>query len=304
VLAAAIAPLALTLVVAAVDVTARPADTRCPRPGALALALDGRVPEQADGWNVRYRVEARGAGTAENRVWLELRDVRGDLRLRRELAIADDGCDAAAEAIALIVGRFFREVSWTGAVPLPDMERKTEVEPPPAPVPAGPPWELEAGVALRREVSLTPGLALSVRLPVAERWRLAGGLVLQPPLTRNVEDGHVDLWSLPARVSVRRFVSGGPLTFDGGPLVTAGVHWSIPSGVTGDRRARVFLAAGGVCSARWALAARWSFALDFSAEVLLVAPTLHVVAVGMDVAPIWTPHRIQLAATAGIARAF
>jgi hypothetical protein len=139
---------------------------------------------------------------------------------------------------------------------------------------------------------------------VAERWRLVGGLVFQPPLTRDIEDGHVDLWSLPARVSLRRFVAGGPLTFDGGPLVTAGVRWSVPSGVTGDQRARPFLAAGGVCAARWALAPRWTFALDFSAEVLLLAPTLHVVAVGMDVAPIWTPHRIQLAATAGIARAF
>jgi hypothetical protein len=115
------------------------------------MALDGRVPDQANGWSVRYRVEARGAGTAENRVWLELRDGQGDLRLRRELAIADDGCEAAADAIALIVGRFFREVSWTGAVPLPDMERKTEPEPePPPPVPTGPPWELEAGLALRR----------------------------------------------------------------------------------------------------------------------------------------------------------
>jgi hypothetical protein len=143
-----------------------------------------------------------------------------------------------------------------------------------------------------------------VRLPVAVRWRLVGGVILQPPVRRNVEAGHVDLWSVPARVSMRRFVAEGPLAIEGGPQVTAGVQWSVPSGVTGDQRARLFLAAGAVCAARWALAPRWTFALDFSAEVLLVAPTLHVVAVGMDVVPLWTPHRIQLAATAGIARAF
>src|SRR4029079_14433272 len=79
-LAALLVPALLS---SAIEVTARPEDTRCPRRPALAASLEGRVPEQAAGWTVRYRVESRAVTTGENRVWLELRDDQGELRLRR-----------------------------------------------------------------------------------------------------------------------------------------------------------------------------------------------------------------------------
>jgi hypothetical protein len=296
-----LAALVLASLSAAVDVTARPEDTRCPRPQSLTAALEGRVPAQAARWSVRYRVEAPAAGSSERRVWLELRDQQGDLRLRRELAIAEDQCDAAADAIALIVARQFREVSWTGAVPLPDMERKAE--PPPAPVRRGPPWEVELGLSLRRESKLMPGLALAVRAPVAEKWRLVGGLVLQLPLSQSVDGGSVSLWSLPARASLRRLVASGSLAFDGGPQVTAAYERASRALPADNTASRLFLSAGAVCSARWALAPAWALALDFAAEVLVLAPALLAETPGGDV-PVWTPHRVQLAATANVARSF
>lgn len=297
-----LAALVLASLSAAVDVTARPEDTRCPRPQALSAALAGRVPAQATRWSVRYRVEAPAAGTSERRVWLELRDQQGDLRLRRELAIAEDQCDAAADAIALIVARSFREVSWTGAVPLPDMERKAE--PPPPPVRRGPPWEVELGLSLRRESMLIPGVALAVRAPVAARWRLVGGLVLQLPLSQAVDGGSVSFWGLPARASLRRLVASGPLAFDGGPQVTVAYERASRPGPADNAASRLFLSAGAVCSARWALAPAWALALDFAAEVLVVAPAFHAETASAGVTTVWAPHRIQLAATANVARSF
>jgi hypothetical protein len=293
--------LVLASLSAAVEVTARPEDTRCPARLSLAAALDGRVPAQATRWSVRYRVEAPAAGATERRVWLELRDGLGDLRLRRELAIAPDQCDAAADAIALIVARYFREVSWTGAVPLPDMERKAE--PPPPPPRSGPPWELELGLSLRRETRLVPGLAWAARVPVGERWRLVGGFVLQLPQSQSVEQESVGLWGLPVRASLRRFVASGALAFDGGPQVTAAYERASRSGPTDTWASRLLVAAGAVCSGRWAVAPAWALAIDFSVEVGLFAPEFRA-STAQGTVPVWTPHRIQLAATANLARAF
>lgn len=298
--ASQLAPL-LALLSAAVDVTARPAETRCPSRLALASALEGRVPDEADGWSVRYRVEARGAGTDDNRVWLELRDAEGDLRLRRELAIADDGCAAAADGIALIVARFFREVQWTGAVPLPDMERKAE-PPPPVLSPPGRPWELEAALTLRRAVNLTPGLSLATRLPFGRSWLVGAGVIAEAPVKSPLPMfGTMTLWSVPLRVSVRRVLVRGSLAFDGGPQVTVAYErasLSVSSGVS----SRVVVSGGAIASTRWAFARRWTFGLEFAVEVTALGPDLS--SPGYPAGTIPTPHRVQLLGLGGVARSF
>jgi hypothetical protein len=293
-----LAPLVLALLTA-VDVTARPQDTRCPSRLALSAALDGRVPDQAEQWSLRYRVEARNAGTRDNRVWLELRDEDGDLKLRRELTIADDGCEAAADGIALIVARFFREVQWTGAVPLPDMQRKPE-PPPPPPVRPGRPWELEAGPTLRRAAALAPGLSLATRIPFGQRWLVSAGLTVEVPVSRTEGKGSMTLWSVPLRGSVRRLVARGSLAFDGGPQVTAAYEHAALS-LPFEDRSRLVVSAGGVASARWGFAPQWSFGLELAVEVTAYGP---------DIAPLQfpglvpTPHRVQLFGLGGVARAF
>lgn len=300
--AAPLASLALALL-SAIDVTARPEDTGCPSRAALAVALEGRVPEASVRWSVRYRVEARADAAADNHVWLELRDEQGDLRLRRELAIADDECPAAADGIALIVSRFFREVSWTGAVPLPDMERAPE--PPPPASPPGRPWELQAGLALRRAVTLSPGLALEMRLPVGGVWVAQAGVVVQPrPVSELVGAGSVRLWNVPVRGSFRRLVARGPLGVDLGPQATLAVEWAVPQDLPGASAAsRLVAAVGAAGSARWAFAHGWMFALDFAAEATIFAPSF-LISSPPGPGTVLVPQRVQLHGLVGVARAF
>jgi hypothetical protein len=296
---AALAPLTAALLWGAVDVTARPEDTRCPSRAALAAALQGRVPPAADAWSVRYRVEARATPARENRVWLELRDDRGELRLRRELAIGDDGCEAAADALALIVSRHFREVSWTGAVPLPDMERAPE---PPAPAPAPPerPWEAQVAAVARRELELAPGLALDARRRLASALVVVGGVILQAPVSQQVGPVEARLWSLPVHLSVRAALHRGRLGLELGPRFTAAVERGVGVGAGGAGN-RVVLAVGGVGSARWRLSAAWSVALDVAIEATVLGQQFYV---GDMSVPVLTPRRVQLLGLLGLAWSF
>jgi hypothetical protein len=301
VLSPALAPLLATLLWGAVDVTARPEDTRCPSRAALAAALEGRVPPGATAWSVRYRVEARAAPDGQNHVWLELRDDRGELRLRRELSIPDDGCEAAADALAVIVSRHFREVSWTGAVPLPDMERAPEPPPPPPP-PAERPWEAQAGAAARRELDIVPGLAIDARRRLGAAWVVAAGLVLQAPVSQQVGPSlEARLWSLPVHLSFRRALQRGRLGLELGPRATGAAERGSTVGGTGGAQGRLVVALGGVGAARWSLAPAWAVALEVAAEATVLGRDFFVDGVSGSVL---TPHRVQITGLLGLARSF
>jgi hypothetical protein len=293
---AALAPLAAAMLWGALDVTARPADTACPPRPALASALAGRVPAAAAAWTVRYRVEAPAGDAAANHVWLELRDDRGDLRLRRELAIPGDGCEAAADALASIVARYFREVSWTGAVPLPDMQRAPDPAPPRRPPDS--PWEAQAGAAARRELDLAPGLSLDLRRRVASSFVGGAGLVLHAPVTETVGAVEARLWSLPVRASLRATVERGRWTGEVGPQLTASAERGVTSGAAGGAAARLVLSAGAVGSARLRLSPEWTLALEVAAEVTLVDQPFSV---GGLAQPVLTPRRIQTLGVLGLA---
>lgn len=294
--AAALAPLAAALLWGAVDVTARPEDTACPARGALAAALDGRVPAAAEAWTVRYRVEAPVERASASHVWLELRDDRGELRLRRELAIPADGCDAAADALALIVARYFREVSWTGAVPLPDMERAPE--PPAPPAPPDRPWEAQAGAAARRELDLAPGLSIDLRRRVASTFVGDAGLVLHAPVTETVGAVEARLWSLPLRASFRMAFERGRWIGEVGPQVTASAERGVTSGAGGGAAARLVLAGGGVGSVRYQVTPGWTLVLELAAEVTLVDEPFSLTGLAQ---PVLTPRRVQTLGVLGLA---
>jgi hypothetical protein len=301
VLSPALAPLAAALLWAAVDVTARPEDTSCPSRAALAAALDGRVPPSAAAWSVRYRVEARAEPAGQNHVWLELRDDRGELRLRRELSIPDAGCEAAADAVALIVSRQFREVSWTGAVPLPDMVRAPE-PPPPPPAPAERSWEAQAAVAARRELGIVPGLAVDARRHLGAAWVATAGLVLQAPASQQVGAGvEARLGSLPVHVSVRRALQRGRLGLELGPRLTAAAERGTTVGGMGGSQGRLVVAAGGVGAVRWTLAPAWTLALEAAVEGTILGRDFTVEGVS---GAVLTPHRVQSTALLGLAWAF
>jgi hypothetical protein len=292
-----LARIASEILTLAMSVVAQPDDTRCPDRAALAAVTLPRVPDEAARWTLHYRVESPPGASAANEVRLQLFDDRGQLRLRRDLTIADDGCVAAAEGIAMILERFFEEVSWTGAVPLPEMERKAE-----PPLPAARPWELQVAGVVRREVALVPGLALDARIPLGPGWVLEAGLILQPtPVSQPISPGEARLWSLPFRASVRRGVERRRLRLELGPQVTFSAERAYTSGLDNGAANRVVGSVGAVGSERWAFAEWWAVGLELSAEVTFLGPAFGVAGVKGEVL---APHRIQFLGLVAITRAF
>jgi hypothetical protein len=287
-----IGPAALAL--AAVGVVAQPPGTRCPAREQLAEAIATHVPDEIVGWAVRYSVESSAEPPIENRLQLVLTDGEGRVRLRRELTIADDGCAAAAEGVALILERFFAQVSWTAAVPLPELERAPEPPPP------GRRWELQLGASGRREVALAPGLALDARAAVAPAWLASGGLVLEPArVSQPVGLASVALFSLPVRLSLRRSFGARAVTFEAGPAATfIGERGSPTPGLPGGAAYRLLGAAGAVAAARWSPWPQWAVVLEAGADVTLFGAPFVVEGLGEVLAP----HRIQALGMLGIAR--
>lgn len=294
---AVLAPSALALAAAfwsGIGVEAVPPDTRCPAQADVEAALANRVPDDLDGWVAWYRVEAWFEPPRENRLRFELRDATGRLRLRREMAIGDQGCPAAAEGLALIVERYFEEVAWTASVPLPEVERPEE--PPPARR-----VELQVAAAGRREVGLAPALALDLRVALAANWVAVAGLMVQGP----VEDPNVDgTWmvGVPVRVSARRSfaTAGGATTFEVGPAVGLVVErgWSNAARV-GVVQYRTLGIAGVAAAARRPLGPRWTLGFELAADVTL-PPTPSFEALGAR--EVLAPSRVQVTVMVGISR--
>jgi hypothetical protein len=277
-----------------IEVVAVPPDTRCPPRLDLARAVATRVPDDLAGWVAWYRVEARLEPPVENHVTLELRDATGGVRLRRELAILDDGCAAAAEGMALILERFFEKVAWTASVPLPEVENADVAEPE-----AGRRWELQIAAGGRREVAFAPALALDVRASLSRSWLAAAGIVLQPVAVADPTVTQVELASLPLRLSVRRVLVTRPVAFELGPAGALVVERAQAMGVDGSARYRVVGTAGAVVAARRALGPSWAVSLEVNAELSLPGAEYTVNGLG----EVLRPAPLQVTGMLGIARA-
>jgi hypothetical protein len=282
---------------AALSVIAQPPGATCPARGDVEAAIEERVPAEARGWFARYRVIPRGGTPAEYDLRLELLDERGGLRLTRELAVADDGCAAAAEGLALILERFFAQVAWTASVPLPELDRPPE--PPPIALRT---WELQGAGGARYGVGLAPALALDLRGRFREHWVAVAGLLAQPGSgSQSVYGGSVQLISLAVRGSVRRAGRfGDRLRLEVGPeLGLVGEHaWTsgLPENGSGSRLVTV---AGLVAGVRWGLDSAWTVALEGSGEIAVFGPAFTVGGVGEVLAP----RRVQAAALLALAHA-
>jgi hypothetical protein len=290
-------PLAVVaaLLWSAVRVVAVPADTRCPARDDVVDALGPRVPDGVAGWVAWYHVAAAAVPSADARLRFELYDRDGHLRLRREMSVGADGCAAAAEGLALIVERYFEQVSWTAATPLPEIAR--EAEPP-----AGRRWELQGGLAVRREIGLVPALALDLRAGLRGRWLGSAGLVLPFADGQRLDTRTINLRSLPVRVSVRRALGRGPLSLDVGPALSVILERSDPNPqLVLPSAYRMVVAAGVVGSARWAMSADWALGVEAGADLTLYAPAF-LTADGEN-REVLAPRRVQATAMAVIAGA-
>jgi len=134
----ALAGLASPAAAAPVDVVPGTPEVACPDQVAVQEALFAQVGNSAPagGWRLSYRSTGDTADAARGRrgaLRLDLTDDRGQSRLQRQLRVEGGDCRARAEAIALIVYRFFAQLGGAGSESLPP-------SPPLAPVlPSSPP---------------------------------------------------------------------------------------------------------------------------------------------------------------------
>lgn len=293
----------LASLLASVGVVATPADATCPSREDLAVALMDRAPAGIAGWVVTYAVEPDQAPPPV-RIRFELHDDEGRMRLRRELTVTDGNCAAAADGLAIIVERYFESVAWTAAAPLPVEVERPSVVPLPA---AGPSasrrgWELQVGLAGRRDGSTIPGVAIDGRAPLGRGWWAAAGLELPlGGLSRPLAEGRVHLDGLPLRASVRWRGMRGAMAFDAGPAVAVTVQRATgtPAFANGSVY-RGLLAVGAVAAARWWWSPGWAVGLEVEGDLTLYAPPY--VAAGQG--EVLAPAPVSLLGLVAVSRAF
>jgi hypothetical protein len=246
---------------APVEVVPATPDVACPDQVAVEKALLAQIGNGAParGWRLTYRSTdhtAAGIRVRRGALRLDLADDRGKSRLQRQLRVEGGDCRARAEAIALIVYRFFTELGGTGsesfalspppvralpsspppASPPPPIPPTRASPPPPAtpppvttsaraspPSPPAPParlrLSLEAGGGLwtRR-----PGTATSVfGLRLARRNIEAAFSVLAPrapAAQRPADGGEVEVSALGMAISLGLVWEGARLRLHGGPM--------------------------------------------------------------------------------------
>ena len=214
---------------APIDVRPAAPDVACPDQATVQRALVAQVSDGAParGWRLIYRGSddpAAGLRGERDALRLELADDRGQSRLRRQLRVEGGDCRARAEAIALIVYRFFAELGGTGDDRLSAVVRRRPPRPPSlqASPPAAPSrlrLSLDAGGGLwtRR-----PGTATSVfGLRVAWSNLEAALSVLAPraPVTeRPADEGEVEVSALGMAITLGPVWEGARLRLHGGPM--------------------------------------------------------------------------------------
>jgi hypothetical protein len=239
-------------VAAPVEVVPGTPEVSCPDPVAVQGALLAQVGDGAParGWRLIYQSTGDPAARAPGRrgaLYLELTDDRGQSRLRRELRVEGGDCRARAEAMALVVYRFFARLGGTVSESLPPSP-PPPASPPPAtavarpasPSPPAPPSSPAPAVLLastparppaQLRLSLEAGAGLWTRRPGAATtvfglrvaWaRVEGAFsVLAPgaPAAERLADaGEVEGSALGMATSLGLVWQGARMRLSGGPL--------------------------------------------------------------------------------------
>ncbi len=274
----------MTSAVPAVSVVVEPG-VDCPGPAAVERALaelgsaDGRPRERSDGWTLRLQRAGDG-------VRLILRDPKGTEVLARALAAGPPRCQSAAEAVAIIVERYFRDVAWAvdpgragpglparAGAPAAIAESGPEAAPPPPP-PARAFFSPDDRLAVSIGAALWTrqsgvGAVLALRLRVAGPIGVGLGTILPPFRSEQalpMSDGRVQTTGVPviARISAagRRGPIGVTLGLDALMTIERGASEQIASPASA---ARVVFAAGLGLGSSLALRPRMRLSVDAAA---------------------------------------
>jgi hypothetical protein len=230
-------------------------------------------------------------------VRLELFDPTGALRLRRDIPLRDEACAAVAQAIAIVLARYFSELGWTSGTPLPSTgdaagepadDDNTEPPPPPhapmaaapssdparrrePPAPAPARFGLGIGAAHHSAPSGVRGAAELFYWPAA--WLELGAGALFPGLTRDpeaVNGGSVSATSYPVRAWLGWSRRDSNATFMMGPELLLVVERGSGAGLEqSGAGSRLLWGAGARAAAGLRVGSRWRLLAQAAIDVVV-----------------------------------
>jgi hypothetical protein len=156
-------------------------DALCPDLATTRQAIHNRLgtltldSSSRQGWTVRYTV-GHAPGTEGDFVRLDVLDPAGERRISRDLPVGGESCATLAQAMALVVERYFRELE-TPALALPEAEPKVATDSPSSP---------PARAALRAQ---TPAVSPAVLTPQLMLGAGLGFSSAQPGASAGLQGG-------------------------------------------------------------------------------------------------------------------
>jgi hypothetical protein len=265
----------------ALEVTTSTPDALCPPLEEARAAITARVGEVRGAYHVEFAL----VRTADGRPVLELWVREGEeLVLQRELPLDDAGCQDAAQAIALVLERYFDAVEKptppaSNLEPIPETPAARpsqdspspvarDVPEPPAPSSTRRAVRARAGLTYDLELGLAPTLGVAVS-PAAFRLtpRLQVGVTLDispflTPLTEQIRGEEISAFSLQGALAFPLALSFAPWSASIGPWAQLRFQRAEAPALAHDRPAqRAVPGFGGFAQLDWSLRPTWTLGL-------------------------------------------
>jgi hypothetical protein len=264
----------------ALDITTSTPDALCPPIEEARAAIQARVGEVRGDYHVEFAL-VRGV---DGRQVLELKVHEAKQQvLTRELSLDSAGCDDAAQAIALVLERYFDAVEKPAAAPKPEpIPVRTDEQPsrnsPPTVAAGAPPvtpstsrwraWRVSAGFLYDLELGLAPSVGVAV-LPKAfrltSRLQLAVALDVAPflsALEQTAREQEITAFSVQTALSIPLVWHSEAWSASFGPWAQLRFQGAEAESLAHHQRAyRAVPGVGGMLQLAWSPASRWLLGL-------------------------------------------
>lgn len=267
----------------ALDLTTSTPDALCPPLEETRAAVKARVGEVRGEYQAEFALIRADDG--RQTLLLTLRERQAEV-LRRELPLDGAGCEDAAQAIALVLERYFDAIEKREPIESTNPPTDSETTPPPAlqpasvvpsrerssaPLPTRQRWQLRAGAAYDFELgpALSVGVALyPASLELSRHLRIGVALDAAPFLTRlseTVREEKISAITLRTALSVPLTFELSSWSFSAGPWAELRFQRaSAPTLPHGRSEYRALPAAGGFAEVGVALSPSLALAAAFA----------------------------------------
>jgi hypothetical protein len=269
----------------ALEVATSTPDALCPPLEQVQSAIKARVGEVKGDYHAEFALVRASDG--RQALELSLRD-GSKLVLERELPLTGLGCQDAAQAIALVLERYFDAVEKpeppeANPEPIPVRPSDQPLAAPvasashgvPKPAPAAATaraWEARLGFGYDAELGLAPTLGVAL-FPVAWRWgtRFGVGVALDiapflMPLTQSVREREISASTLQAALSLPLRWRLEPWSLAVGPWAQLRLQRAEATSLTNAQPAYRLIAGGGlVAQIGWSPAPAWMLGCGIAA---------------------------------------